>query len=76
MHNLPLTLKIGQNGHAHWLTEFIHLSPSSFVTYLSSQPSPPSLGFAHIHTNKGGLGFLFPNHRAVLDFIITTTNPQ
>ena len=76
MHNLPIDFD--PNNWSAWSSPFVeginHLITTFFQDLLNTQHIPTiSKQIAHVHTSKGGLGILFPHHRAIPDFIVTTT---
>ena len=76
MHNLPTDFDpINWSAWSSPLVEGInHLITTFFQDLLNISHFPTiSKHIAHVHTNKGGLGILFPHHRAIPDFIVTTT---
>ena len=78
MHHLPLNMNPDLwPTYAAPLALGIHtLIDTSFLQQLLHIPSlsDHSKCIAHLHTNHGGLGLLFPRHRAASDFVITMTS--
>jgi hypothetical protein len=77
MHHLPLDFK-PENWptYAGALGLGIHKLIDKFLQDLLQNPDIPdhSKCISHLHTNKGGLGLLFPRHRAGPDYVITMTS--
>lgn len=76
MHNLPLSFNAQL--WPTWSSPFVQginrLIEDFFCNLLGLTQLPQLSKFiSHIPTSNGGLGILFPNHRAIPDFVITTT---
>ena len=86
MHSLPTNYEADQwHGWNGPLTEGIDKITESFLLKLTSTNTSPTHTptdnlpeharfIAHTHLNNGGLGLLYPSHRAAPDFIITMTS--
>ena len=78
MHNLPLNYdpSLWPTWNDGLLTSELNQIINSFLKRLLNIDDLPqhSQLIAHLHTNKGSLGILFPCHRASPDFVITTTS--
>jgi hypothetical protein len=76
MHNMPLDFD--PNNWQAWsspLVEGINNLITIFLTDLLNIQQIPTVSkyIAHIHPSRGGLGVLFPHHRAIPDFMVSTT---
>jgi hypothetical protein len=76
MHHLPLDFDPETwPTYACVLGLGIHKLIEKFLRQLLQNKNIPdhSKCISHLHTNKGGLGLLFPRHRACSDYVITMT---